>query len=192
LNEYKNGVFVLGFHVDYWNRLGWKDIYSNAAYSERQQQYGSVFNLNSIYTPQVVVNGKTEFVGSDRNKLHEVVNEELKTNRNASVGVKITASKDKGDLDVSYTVIASPSSSLNFALVQPQATSNVKRGENSGRTLHHVNIVRDFKTITSNARQGSIHFVLPADMVTGNAEIIAFIQDNHSWKITAASEVTVQ
>ncbi len=76
----KSNVFILGYHVDYWNYLGWKDMYSSSAYSNRQKQYASVFQLNSIYTPQIVVNGKTEFVGSDKNKLQQTITKELNNN----------------------------------------------------------------------------------------------------------------
>src|SRR5882757_10188754 len=58
-------VYILAFHVDYWDRLGWKDAFSDAAYSDRQRAYASWLRLSSIYTPQVVVNGRKEFVGSD-------------------------------------------------------------------------------------------------------------------------------
>src|SRR5947209_3544323 len=60
--EYPENVYVLGFHVDYWDRLGWKDVYSSADYTNRQREYAQQFNLNSIYTPEVVVNGRVEFV----------------------------------------------------------------------------------------------------------------------------------
>ena len=56
--EYKRNVYFLGYHVDYWDHIGWKDKFSKADYTERQRQYAAKFNLNSIYTPQVIVNGK--------------------------------------------------------------------------------------------------------------------------------------
>src|ERR1700749_4412386 len=58
-------VYVLAYHVDYWNRLGWKDAFSDAAYTDRQKRYASWLKLTSIYTPQVVVNWQTQFVGSE-------------------------------------------------------------------------------------------------------------------------------
>src|SRR5476649_2001101 len=58
-------VYILAFHVDYWNRLGWKDAFSSAEYSYRQSQYARWLKLSSVYTPQIVVNGHTEFVGSE-------------------------------------------------------------------------------------------------------------------------------
>src|SRR6187455_337133 len=56
-------VLVVAYHVDYWDKLGWKDIFSNAFFTERQEYYSNIFRLNSIYTPQVVINGRKEFVG---------------------------------------------------------------------------------------------------------------------------------
>src|ERR1700709_1958776 len=70
-------VYILAYHVDYWNRLGWKDVFSDAAYSKRQNQYAAWLNLESIYTPQVVVNGNKEFVGSQESTLRSVIKDDL-------------------------------------------------------------------------------------------------------------------
>ena len=78
--EYTKDVYFLGYHVDYWNYIGWKDRFSKADYTERQRQYAAVFRLNSIYTPQVVINGKKELVGSDHTRLRKAITEELKIN----------------------------------------------------------------------------------------------------------------
>ncbi|MEO7532910.1 MAG: DUF1223 domain-containing protein, partial [Ferruginibacter sp.] len=76
-NKYKEQVFVLGFHVDYWNRLGWKDEFSSSDYSKRQRNYATAFSLEGVYTPQVVVNGKSQFVGSDKSKIEKVIQSQL-------------------------------------------------------------------------------------------------------------------
>src|SRR4051812_28119465 len=65
------GVIFLSYHVDYWNRLGWQDVFSDARFTKRQAAYGDHFKLNSVYTPQIVVNGEKQFVGSDEHKLRE-------------------------------------------------------------------------------------------------------------------------
>ena len=62
--EFAGKVYILGFHVDYWNYLGWKDAFSDSKYSERQKEYAAVFKLDGVYTPQVVVNGSRELIGS--------------------------------------------------------------------------------------------------------------------------------
>jgi len=63
--------------VDYWDRLGWKDVFSSAAYSDRQRQYASWLNLRSVYTPQIVVNGRKEFVGSEASTLRSTLKKDL-------------------------------------------------------------------------------------------------------------------
>ena len=77
LKENNQQVYVLAFHVDYWNKLGWKDIFSNAAYTARQNKYATVLGLESIYTPQIIVNGRYEFVGSNSSQLKRQVDKAL-------------------------------------------------------------------------------------------------------------------
>src|ERR1700733_13645315 len=77
LQEHAGNVYVLGYHVDYWDNLGWKDIFSNAAYTQRQKEYAKIFKLSSVYTPQVILNGTEQFVGSDENKLNTGVKKNL-------------------------------------------------------------------------------------------------------------------
>ena len=74
--EQDKNVLVLSYHVDYWNRLGWKDTFSNAANTQRQEYYAEIFQLSSIYTPQAVVNGSAEFAGSDYGKMKEAIEKE--------------------------------------------------------------------------------------------------------------------
>ncbi len=76
--EYKDQpVYILAFHVDYWNRLGWRDVFSNAGYSARQSEYAKYLNLPQVYTPQIVVNGKKEFVGSEEGTLRDAIKNSL-------------------------------------------------------------------------------------------------------------------
>ncbi|MEO6849831.1 MAG: DUF1223 domain-containing protein, partial [Mucilaginibacter sp.] len=70
-------VYILAYHVDYWNRLGWKDVFSSPEYSARQNQYAHWLKLSSVYTPQVVVNGRTEFVGSEEGALRGAISTNL-------------------------------------------------------------------------------------------------------------------
>jgi hypothetical protein len=70
-------VYGLSFHVDYWNHLGWKDPYSNRAFTERQRNYAKLMNSESIYTPQIVINGENEFVGSNVKSIRGTIAAEL-------------------------------------------------------------------------------------------------------------------
>lgn len=78
--EYQNlhqPVYFIAFHVDYWNYLGWKDSFSSAAYTARQRDYGQYFSLNSIYTPQTIINGKLQLVGTKKEQIKKYVDKEL-------------------------------------------------------------------------------------------------------------------
>jgi hypothetical protein len=187
--EYKSNVYVLGFHVDYWNQLGWKDIYSNADFTNRQKQYAALFNLTSIYTPEIVVNGKTEFVGSDENKLRKTIQQELNIKNASTISLDVK-NNDNKSIIVDYKVSSTNNDIMHFALVQLHAETDVKRGENGGRKLQHINIVRDFKTATTNS--GNINLLMPAGMFAKDFKVIAFVQNKNDLKITCAAEKMLQ
>ena len=185
---YPGNVLVLGFHVDYWDRLGWKDPFSNAAWTARQNQYAGHLHLNSIYTPQAIVNGKTEFTGSDRTKLYKTIEQELKIPAAMALNLEVHNNADKS-ITVSYQLNAAPAYSLNIALVQRNADTQVKRGENEGKLLHHINIVRDLKTLA--ATTGSTAFHLPAGLSAADCSFIAFLQNNSTLAVSAAVQSPV-
>jgi hypothetical protein len=188
VKDYPADVFVLGFHVDYWNYLGWKDAFSNADYSKRQEQYASAFALNSIYTPQVVVNGQYQFTGSDKSSLYSKVADALNMNRQASVELMAKASGK--EIEVNYTSTGTEKSFVRFALVQLQASSAVQRGENRGRQLHHIDVVRDF-TSTEN-KNGSAILHLTGDIAAKDCKVIAFVQQKNDLHITGAAACFIQ
>jgi hypothetical protein len=184
-NKYSDkNVLVLGYHVDYWDKLGWKDIFSNSLFTERQEYYSGIFNLNSIYTPEVVVNGKTEFVGSNKNKLVNSIDEQL--SEKPTTGVKLKAdSNSSGKIEVKYSTEGSNSGNeqLILLLVQKTATNKIKRGENEGRTLHHINIVREISYLAATTNQASTTFDLPPGLRKEDVFVAGFIQDKKSGKI---------
>ena len=87
LKEHKSNVYVLGYHVDYWDDLGWKDIFSNNIFTQRQKAYAKAFKLSSVYTPQIVVNGTEQFVGSDEGKLNNAVAKNLQQPSNMKLNM---------------------------------------------------------------------------------------------------------
>lgn len=180
-------VYVLSYHVDYWDYLGWKDPFSQAAFSDRQRYYAQKFSLESSYTPQVVVNGVDEFVGSDEPKLRSSI-EKNSTVTPIVIDVK---RKDETTVEVSYKLPVNEPVLLNVALVQPEATTSVKRGENGGRTLHHINIVRQLKTLAPTGSTGTVQLQIPAELKETAFEVIAFTQQKSGTKITGAAQVTL-
>jgi hypothetical protein len=183
-------VYILAYHVDYWDRGGWKDVFSSAAYSTRQYNYASWFRLSSVYTPQVVVNGKTEFVGSQEGTLRNAIASDLK--KNAKITLNLDHAITSGDkVSLNYHVSDGNNVQLVAALVQPYAQVSVKGGENGGRTLSHVQIVRQLEYRNLNQKQGTINLEVPRGADIKNWEIIGFLQDISTGEILGATKTNL-
>ena len=182
-------VYILAFHVDYWNRLGWKDEFSTAAFSKRQSDYADWLKLPSVYTPQVVVNGKTEFVGSEESLLRKTITTNLSEITASSITITdITIVNKKINLHY-HLQGTSASDILQIAIVQKSAQTDVKRGENSGRTLKHVQVVRQLTTIPLNSlSSGAVTLDMPNGLDKNNLELIAFTQNVRNGGISAATK----
>ncbi len=185
-SEYPDGVYVMEFHVDYWNYIGWTDVYSSPEYTARQKHYAGLFHLGSTYTPQAIVNGKKELVGSDDAAMHRYVNEAIK--KRSAVSLKLATMTKGHNVSVEYTVSNTANQILNIALVQKNAESNVKRGENSGKKLKHINVVRELQTVDAAAGHGSATFILPPDLNAADFIVIAYTQDKKTWEVTCVAE----
>jgi len=183
-------VYILAFHVDYWNRLGWKDVFSSHEYSDRQNQYARWLKLSQIYTPQVIVNGHTEFVGSDEKSLRSAIKAGLE--KPAKTEISLNNIKIEGDkASVQYHATgAADNSSLLIALIEKNATTKVQRGENGGRTLVHVQIVTKLKSIAlKNNANGTENIALPHGFDPQKFELIGFVQNASNGEITGATKV---
>lgn len=187
LNGWKKNVYILSFHVDYWNYLGWKDVFSNSAYSTRQQNYGDLFHLSSIYTPQIVVNGRVQFVGSDETKLRATIENDLKEIQKADLQIKIQAA-NKNQLAVQWTTNPNRELTINIALVQNFAKDHVERGENKGQTLNHYFTVRDFQSLSINSGTNTTFLNIPAGLQPSDCTVIAFLQNPKTGFIVAATQ----
>lgn len=180
-------VYILAFHVDYWNRLGWKDVFSSHEYSSRQYQY-SKWLKSEVYTPQVIVNGRTEFVGSDEKSLRNAIKTGLE--KPAKTELSLNNIKVEGDkASVQYHAAGADNLNLLIALIEKNATTRVQSGENGGRTLSHVQIVTQLKTIAlkSNA-SGTESIALPHGFDPQKFELIGFVQNMSSGEISAAAK----
>ena len=184
-------VYILAFHVDYWNRLGWKDVFSSADYSKRQNEYASWLNLQSVYTPQIVVNGKKEFVGSEEGTLRNAITAGLRTNPAATL--TLNTQKGQDHITVQYRVNgAEKNTGLLLALVQKAAQTKVQRGENGGRTLSHVQIVRKMQSLSLSAGgNGSTNIAFPEGTNTQDWEVIGLVQNKTNGEILAAAKANL-
>ncbi len=178
-------IYVLAFHVDYWDHQGWKDRFSDPAYTARQRRYADWLNLETVYTPQIVINGHKEFIGSYENNITKTITKELA--QAAAQTVSLRPHVEGSQLYVDFTAAGEKNSELVLALVQKTATSNVKAGENTGRQLTHVQIVRQLyaQDVTDNKK---ITLELPNDFNAKGFELIGFVQQKKNGRITAAAK----
>ena len=138
-----SGQLIVGVseHVTYWNSLGWSDPFSSPTYTERQNAYGQRFHLDSVYTPQMVINGQEQIVGSNSAGLLRAIRKE---DQMSQMDVHIaSASLDGNILTLDFSVsgtIPGKGAEIYAILADDKTSSNVLRGENSGRTLSHVSV----------------------------------------------------
>jgi hypothetical protein len=183
-------VFVLSFHVDYWDKYGWKDKYSSAAFSDRQQVYGNLFHLSSIYTPQIVVNGKVQFVGSDEKSLQAAIETSIKQVPAVDIHPVVLRPK-QGRIAVSCGKLPGGNATLYFALVQDSASDFILRGENKGRKLHHYFIVRDFISFAPDKSKDPPYLEIPRDISVAHCSVIAFLQNSKTGQVLDAVQIPV-
>jgi hypothetical protein len=183
-------IVGLAFHVTYWNNLGWVDAYSQEEFTQRQKQYSVVLKQPQYYTPQAVVNGEHEFIGSNAVAFRDTLTkaawrkpayviEAKAINKNDSIEVQYSLNKDSKNFQ------------LNIALVERNSERQIMRGENKNRTLKHFNVVRVFKTVELT-ENGSVSLPVLADLSPDNMEIVLYVQHKKSWRIAGASKITMQ
>jgi hypothetical protein len=187
---------VLSEHVDYWNHIGWKDRYSSQSYSQRQSAYATRFGLESVYTPQMVVDGKYELTGSDEARARRVFDESLQSPKVAV----LVSSVEQGPgptLRVRVEANALPYSvpqheaEIYLATALNKAQSHVSAGENDGRVLSHVAVVRELLKVGRVNRSQPFNQEIELK-VTGedvqNLRLIAFVQEPGQGQVLGATE----
>ena len=182
----EENLYLLAYHIDYWDRLGWKDQFSSNAFTKRQEKYQDWLNLQVMYTPQFIINGTTEFAGYNESALNAKVSDALEGNTTAYLN--LTAKTGTDFIEIRYaTNLLEKNSSLFVATIQKQAVSKVFRGENQGVTLHHVQIVRQLSTFPLSQKEGNVK-ILYKNFNSKDFEIIGFIQNAVTGKIAVAKK----
>ena len=175
-------IIVLSEHMDYWNQMGWKDPYSSAAFTARQVTYDRRFGLDGPYSPQMIVDGTAEFNGSDSQKAAAAIRQAM---GEAKVAIRIQ--------DAAIEVDPLPEGKVHKANVYVAyaadgGTSNVLRGENRGRVLHHVAMVAEIRQIGSISGHAGFKAQLPVrDAHAGDgSRLIVFVQEPGNGRVWGA------
>ncbi|GIJ40374.1 DUF1223 domain-containing protein [Micromonospora andamanensis] len=183
-------VYTLGFHVDYWDHLGWPDPYADGAYTRRQEDYARAFGSGGLYTPQMIVNGTTDFVGSDRRQASEAIESALATAAITPLSLSVVEVGGDGArrLTVDYRVDRPPAlGTMNVAVVEDGLENDVPRGENAGRRLRQDAVVRAFTSEPVDGDLGQVELTVPADLDHRRAMVIGYVQnDGHRAVVGAA------
>ena len=154
----EKGILALSFHVDYWDYIGWRDPYAQATYTKRQKHYAENFRKSFVYTPQMVVHGVSETMGSDESRVRALV---AKAEQAPDVPIKLKRRED-GSLDVTISSSAQPAhAAVWLAIFDSAHKTSVKRGENRGRVVENFNVVRHFEKI-GEWRGDRVRLVIPA------------------------------
>lgn len=189
-------MIVLSEHVDYWNHIGWKDPYSSHFYSERQSAYARRLGLSDVYTPQIIVDGTSQFVGSDEALADKAFAKALTkpkiTMRLTSISISATdvllAHLETGALQESFGLHVAD---VYVAVALNRAESQVAHGENAGRTLTHTAVVRSIVRVGS-IRQGQafaqdIQIKLDPGTDAHNLRLITFVQEPGQGRVIGAA-----
>jgi hypothetical protein len=185
-------VTALSFHVDYWDGLGWRDRFAIPLAAQRQRRYVDTLGLSSAFTPQIVIDGRDSYVGSDRRRILAAIARP----RNA-VPILVEIAQDQLSVTVPEAVTEEPGHGdvevdVEVAAYLPQASTRVGGGENSGRALGEFNIVRQFRTLgVWTGRRAVFHAPLgsfPADATRA----AVLLQDAHQGAMAGSAVIDLR
>ena len=196
-------VIALSEHVDYWNRLGWTDPYSSAEFSKRQNDYASIFDTDEVYTPQMIVDGRVQFVGSNLNRAREAVGGAAHDSK-AVVTVSL-ASEDRAAASITFAVRVDSlpeswkgdSADVLLAITESGLRSNVASGENAGRHLTHSAVVRRLSRIGDiDSTKGGAFSAQPVVRIEktwkrDSLRAVVFVQERSSLRVLGASALSL-
>lgn len=186
-------LIVLSEHVDYWNHIGWTDPYSASAYSERQSSYARQFHLDSAYTPQMIVDGTREFGGSNSRDAQKAFDKAVAAEK---IPVRISnvllaGSLLKAHLETGALPVELRTADVVLVIALNHAESEVASGENSGRRLTHVAVVRSLVKAgfvqAGQSFSGDVAANLEKGIDPSKVRIIAFLQEPGPGRILGAA-----
>ncbi|CAN5286532.1 DUF1223 domain-containing protein [soil metagenome] len=183
-------IITLALHVDYWDNIGWKDEFSSALYSQRQSVYGQAFKLRQVDTPQMVVDGQKQFVGSNLSEANKAITESAKIEK-----ANIELTNEENNLKIKISDIPThENASVFLAIAEDNLSTSVKGGENSGRKLEHTSVVRELKSIgfvtpQQNSLEAETTVQMQPNWKRENLKFVVFVQENGTRRILGVNRI---
>ncbi|MEO8025490.1 MAG: DUF1223 domain-containing protein [Bryobacteraceae bacterium] len=184
--QYGANLIVLSEHVDYWDYIGWRDPFSTAEFTGRQRAYArTLAGENGVYTPQMVIDGRTGFVGSDSRKAQSEIKH---ASSNAKIAVHI---EKRGDTFAISTAELPANANVLVAITEANLESDVRRGENSGHKLRHTGVVRSMHSL-GKAERGKAFTSEVTPKVEGpwkraDLQLVVLVEDRSNHQILGAA-----
>jgi hypothetical protein len=192
-------IIAIEEHVDYWDSLGWRDPFSSHQWTARQEDYARSFGRDGIYTPQLVVNGRRELVGSSAREARQDIGEASKI-PNASLRlstVDVSAKSAEFSISIENAAAEARSAQLLIAVTERGLSSNVSRGENEGRKLSHAPVLRSLTRIpfpsanSSGKTESKATVALDPSWKRENLRFVVFLQEPKSLHILGATASSI-
>ena len=180
----RDDVIALAMHVDYWDYIGWKDIFGSAEHTKRQRAYARVNNRRMIYTPQMIINGKEHVVGNRPRDVVDLINR----HKSVASGVELDIARRGSSLRIRASASKPQQDGMVVQLIRytPKATVDIKRGENAGRTLSYANVVTEMTELSDWDTRAPLSL---DTQVSGDAPIVVLIQRQNYGPVTAVARV---
>lgn len=171
-------VIALSFHVDYWNYIGWEDPFSSAAWSARQRSYASARGSDRVYTPQLLIDGVDHSVGRNASRSRAVIGRVAKEDK---IQLEVEAKQDGNDIVVTTESWGEPDpdATILVALVQDEASTPVRSGENARRTLKNAFIVRTLRPCKASESTCTVRF----ESESAEHHVVAWVQRQSTMEV---------
>jgi hypothetical protein len=194
-------VIALEEHVDYWNQQGWSDPFSGSEWTLRQQDYLAIFKGDTVYTPQMIVDGQSQFIGSRIREVMTAIGEASRSSKTNVLMVPVVSGDNRSpQFTVSVGKLAGgtdgDTAEVWLAVTEKGLHSEVSRGENAGKNLHHAAIVRWMRKVgVADGRKTPLSFAgntsvkLKPAWKMENLRVVAFVQEKASRHILGAASM---
>ena len=180
----RDGVIALALHVDYWDYIGWKDQFAQKAFTKRQKAYARAAGRRMVYTPQVIVGGAEDAIGSDKAKVLQLIKTHLA--KPATFQIRDHRMGDKVVVDVDPVAGGSGAMAVQLVKYHKGQTIDIRRGENAGKSIPYYNIVTEWKLIYGWDGKTPLHISVP---VKSAENAVLIIQDAPNGAILAAKKL---